>query len=257
MAFTDANFPPARHSRLVTRHFLPHIQNYLFGDITRSWRVKAAALWVILLLMPIRSVYAQPQSSFSLPPLADAPQVRLALDWFASNRSWIDERQVALTEIPAPPFQEGKRAAAVKDLLATCGLVVRTDAVGNVIGERRGELDKELIIISAHLDTVFPAATKVKVRQEGARLSLQEFPITAQGSLRLSPSLAPCIKRMPLREELFTSSRMLERKGKEICAACARLWTNTNPRSKPCWCSMAPAPITSPPKRLRHGGWKC
>jgi tripeptide aminopeptidase len=132
--------------------------------------VKAAALWVILLLMPIRSVYAQPQAVFSVTPLAEAPPVRLAMDWFAGNRSWIDEQQIALTEIPAPPFQEGKRAAAVKDLLSNCGLAVRTDAVGNVIGELRGEGDKELAIISAHLDTVFPAATRVKVRQEGARL---------------------------------------------------------------------------------------
>lgn len=132
--------------------------------------MKAAALWVILFLMPIRSVYAQPQSSFSLPPLADAPQVRLALDWFAHNRSWIDEQQIALTEIAAPPFQEGKRAAAVKALLSSCGLSIRTDSVGNVIGELPGELDKELIVISAHLDTVFPSGTKIKIHQEGARL---------------------------------------------------------------------------------------
>lgn len=131
--------------------------------------MKAAALWVILLLMPMRSVYAQSQHVSPM-ALAETPQVRLALDWFARNRSWIDEQQIALTEIPAPPFQEGKRAAAVKDLLSNCGLAVRTDGVGNVIGELRGERDKELAIISAHLDTVFPAATTVKVRQEGARL---------------------------------------------------------------------------------------
>jgi acetylornithine deacetylase/succinyl-diaminopimelate desuccinylase-like protein len=136
----------------------------------RSCGVKAAALWVILLLMPIRSVYAQQQSQIYLPQAADAPQVKLALDWFARNRAWIDEQQIAITEIQAPPFQEAKRAARVKELFASCGLAVRTDAVGNVIGELTGQLDKELILISAHLDTVFPAGTKIKVQKEGARL---------------------------------------------------------------------------------------
>jgi tripeptide aminopeptidase len=133
--------------------------------------VKAAAVWVILLLMPIRSsVYAQAPRFPPSPSLADAPQVRLALDWFAGNRPWIDEQQAALTEIPAPPFLEGKRAAAIKALLSSCGLAMRTDSAGNVIGELSGELEKELVIVSAHLDTVFPAETNVKVRREGSRL---------------------------------------------------------------------------------------
>src|ERR1700687_4782824 len=47
-------------------------------NLQRSWRVKGAALWVILLLMPIRSVYAQQQSHIYLPQVADAPKVKLA-----------------------------------------------------------------------------------------------------------------------------------------------------------------------------------
>src|ERR1700687_2725479 len=139
-------------------------------NLQRSWRVKGAALWVILLLMPIRSVYAQQQSHIYLPQVADAPKVKLALEWFARNRSWIDDQQIALTEIAAPPFQEAKRAAQVRDIFSSCGLAVRTDAVGNVIGELSGQLDKELVLISAHLDTVFPAGAKIKVQKEGSRL---------------------------------------------------------------------------------------
>jgi tripeptide aminopeptidase len=120
--------------------------------------------------MPIRSALSQaarPLTSFSL---AEQPQVRVALDWFAKNLKWINDLQAALTEIPAPSFQEEKRSAAVKAAFALEGLPVQTDKLGNVIAELRGANDKECILIAAHLDTVFPAATDVKVQREGDRL---------------------------------------------------------------------------------------
>lgn len=80
---------------------------------------------------------------------------------------------IALTEIPAPPFGEEKRGAAYREMLAEHGLSdVETDNVGNVMGLRRGTgaAGGKLIVVSAHLDTVFPAGTDVKVRREGNRL---------------------------------------------------------------------------------------
>jgi tripeptide aminopeptidase len=120
--------------------------------------------------MPIRSALSQaarPLTSFSL---AEQPQVRAALDWFGKNLKWINDLQAALTEIPAPSFQEEKRSAAVKAAFALEGLPVQTDKLGNVIAELRGVNDKECILIAAHLDTVFPAETDVKVQREGNRL---------------------------------------------------------------------------------------
>jgi tripeptide aminopeptidase len=120
--------------------------------------------------MPIRSALSQaarPLTSFSL---AEQPQVRAALDWFGKNLKWINDLQAALTEIPAPSFQEEKRSAAVKAAFAREGLPVQTDKLGNVIAELRGANDKECILIAAHLDTVFPAETDVKVQREGDRL---------------------------------------------------------------------------------------
>lgn len=102
--------------------------------------------------------------------LAGDPQVRAAMSWFVSNLNWINDQQARLSEIPAPSFQETQRAAAVKTLLTAAGLSVQSDAIGNVIGELRGVNDKEVVILSAHLDTVFPAGTDVKVRREGARM---------------------------------------------------------------------------------------
>jgi tripeptide aminopeptidase len=101
--------------------------------------------------------------------LADNAQVRTALEWFATNRTWIDEQQIRLTEIPAPSFEEEKRAVAVKELLASEGLATHTDKLGNVIGELGGAMDKEIVLVTAHLDTVFPAGTPIKLQREGER----------------------------------------------------------------------------------------
>lgn len=101
---------------------------------------------------------------------ADNSEVRSALAWFGRNLAWINEQQVRLTEIPAPPFQEAQRAAATKALLASSGLEVQIDKTGNVIGELGGANEKEIVVLSAHLDTVFPASTEIKVRHDGDRL---------------------------------------------------------------------------------------
>jgi tripeptide aminopeptidase len=133
--------------------------------------MKQAALWVILLSMPVRPA-SVPHSNRPAPStqFADHPEIRAALAWFARNLAWINEQQSRLTEIPAPPFQEAQRAAAVKLLLASSGLQVQIDKTGNVIGELRGANEKEIVVLSAHLDTVFPASTEIKVRHDGDRL---------------------------------------------------------------------------------------
>ena len=133
--------------------------------------MKRALVCVILLAMPVRSAppHAPRQSQSS--PLSDNPRVRAALDWFTPNISWINDQQARLTEIQAPPFQEAPRAAALKELLAEAGLSVQIDKAGNVIGELRGVNEKEIVIVSAHLDTVFPAGTEVKVHREGSRMT--------------------------------------------------------------------------------------
>lgn len=120
--------------------------------------------------MPARSVGVPPASRPSgSPQFADAPEVRAALDFLSRNLSWINDQQVRVTEIPAPPFQEAQRAAAIKSLFASTGLEVQIDKTGNVIGELRGANEKEIVVLSAHLDTVFPPNTDVKVRRDGDR----------------------------------------------------------------------------------------
>ncbi|WP_338426664.1 M20/M25/M40 family metallo-hydrolase [Sphingopyxis kveilinensis] len=79
---------------------------------------------------------------------------------------------IALAEIPSPPFGEGARAAAYAEMMRLSGLTdVRLDGIGNVIGVRRGrDRSKPPLVIGAHLDTVFPEGTDVRVRREGTRL---------------------------------------------------------------------------------------
>lgn len=78
---------------------------------------------------------------------------------------------ITLTEIPAPPFAEEKRAAAYLEMLRAHGLEeCQQDEVGNVLGLRRGFGNGDILVVAAHLDTVFPAGTDVRVRREGTKL---------------------------------------------------------------------------------------
>lgn len=78
---------------------------------------------------------------------------------------------IQLTEIPSPPFKEAARAKVYLDMLKAHGLTdVEMDAEGNVMGLRKGTQPGKVIVIAAHLDTVFPEGTNVKVRREGTKL---------------------------------------------------------------------------------------
>jgi tripeptide aminopeptidase len=120
--------------------------------------------------MPVRSL-GSPHRSVPSPQLADTAELRSALSWFSQNLAWINDEQVRITEIPAPPFQEAARASVVKTLLAASGLEVQIDKTGNVVGELPGANDQEIVMLTAHLDTVFPPGTNVKVHRDGARMS--------------------------------------------------------------------------------------
>jgi tripeptide aminopeptidase len=104
--------------------------------------------------------------------LATRADVRGALDALKSDNAWTLEQQVALCEIPAPPFKETARGLAYKAAFERLGLTnVRVDAVGNVIGERPGTGGGPTVVLAGHLDTVFPEGTDVKVRKENGRLT--------------------------------------------------------------------------------------
>ena len=78
---------------------------------------------------------------------------------------------IRFTETEAPSFQEDTRAKAWAEEARAHGLQdMEIDAEGNVTGIRRGIGNGRLICVAAHLDTVFPAGTNLKVRREGTKL---------------------------------------------------------------------------------------
>jgi tripeptide aminopeptidase len=114
---------------------------------------------------------ASPASAQLGDPPMSHPRVRAALDSIQAWQGWTLQQQIELTEIEAPPFLEQTRAEEYVRRLTALGYQdVRIDAEGNVIAERRGTGDGPLVVISGHLDTVFPEGTDVRVRREGARL---------------------------------------------------------------------------------------
>ncbi|MBI3938511.1 MAG: M20/M25/M40 family metallo-hydrolase [Betaproteobacteria bacterium] len=79
--------------------------------------------------------------------------------------------QKAITMIPAPPFKEQARAGYCLSRFAALGLEeVRADDEGNVIGVRPGNGGGPKLVVSAHLDTVFPEGTELKIVEEDGRL---------------------------------------------------------------------------------------
>ena len=112
------------------------------------------------------------QASDPATRLLQDPAVKAALESAKSSETATIEEQIRLSEIPAPSFGEAGRAAAVKQIFTALGLRnVRIDKAGNVIGERPGAAPHPNVVLAAHLDTVFPEGTNVKVARNGSVLS--------------------------------------------------------------------------------------
>jgi tripeptide aminopeptidase len=109
-------------------------------------------------------------ADFDIGALARDPGIERAISWLSRNLDWVTEQQIRLTEIPAPEFSEYDRALALRRLFESAGLKVRMDSTGNVIGERAGKQRNDIVLLVAHLDTVFPAGTDVRVKRDGKRL---------------------------------------------------------------------------------------
>ena len=99
------------------------------------------------------------------------PAVVKALRWIDTHVEPIVEEAIRICEIPAPTFEEAERAAYVKGRFAQLGLAdVTIDRAGNVRGRRPGAGGGLGVAVGAHLDTVFPKGTDVRVKRDGSRL---------------------------------------------------------------------------------------
>ncbi len=129
-----------------------------------------------------------------------------AFQWLHLNEKRFREWQLAMIRIPAPPFGEKARAEWLLEEFRRLGLAnAHIDAEGNVLGEfnpvqinrvqvdpgelEPGEISGEMlpagppdgrpggrddgpcVLLSAHIDTVFPPGTCCEPVQDGARIS--------------------------------------------------------------------------------------
>ena len=128
-----------------------------------------AALLLTALLDPAQA-QAQPATD-TIKRILDNAGYQAAVATLDREHERIVNDIIAFTEIEAPPFKEEQRAKAYLAQLKAHGLAdVEMDAEGNVMGLRPGTGGGPLIVMSAHLDTVFPAGTNVKVRRDGTKL---------------------------------------------------------------------------------------
>jgi acetylornithine deacetylase/succinyl-diaminopimelate desuccinylase-like protein len=87
------------------------------------------------------------------------------------NAARLEQAALEIQQIPAPTFDERRRAQFVYDRMLALGLAdVSQDDIGNVYGCRRGSGGRPAILLAAHLDTVFPAGTDLTARREDDRL---------------------------------------------------------------------------------------
>jgi tripeptide aminopeptidase len=129
--------------------------------------VKLVRICGIFLVMATISARA---ATDSVEKIADEATCAQALSWIDKNAKWVTDQQIAMSEIPAPELGEAKRGEFLQKLLEAAGLKVRVDKTGNVIGERPGADANSVILLAAHLDTVFPDGTDVRVKKNGNRI---------------------------------------------------------------------------------------
>jgi len=99
------------------------------------------------------------------------PDVQAGLRQIEQHITDVVEDAVRICEVPAPPFHEAKRADVVADRMRALGLdPVRRDAEGDVICELPGGAGRPVVVVSAHLDTVFGPEVSTTVRREGSKL---------------------------------------------------------------------------------------
>ncbi len=148
----------------------PRLLERCAGPLLKSGTIHVKLVLICCIFVWMATISARTTED-SIEKLAQDPRCARGLAWIDKNADWVTDQQIRLTEIAAPEFQEGPRGELLAKIFAVSGLTVRTDSAGNVIGERPGTEPGGAILFAAHLDTVFPAGTDVRVKRSGSRLA--------------------------------------------------------------------------------------
>lgn len=129
------------------------------------------------LLLAAQQASAQtpsPAIDAALQAILANPKVVKTLDDIKADDARTLEEQKRITEIPAPPYKEKVRAEYFLKRMQELGFKDAViDTEGNVIALRKGTGGgRPKLVVSAHLDTVFPESTDVTVKEkDGAILA--------------------------------------------------------------------------------------
>jgi tripeptide aminopeptidase len=104
--------------------------------------------------------------------VAELRRVHEVFAWFRSHVRDLEEFQLQVTAVPAPPWGEEARSRWLAERFTAMGLSeVHRDELGNVFGIRPGtDGAAPFIALSAHIDTVFPPDTPIVVRRDNDKL---------------------------------------------------------------------------------------
>jgi tripeptide aminopeptidase len=140
-------------------------------------RVSLTSIAATVLLLAAQQASAQtpsPASDAALQAILANPKVVKTLDDIKADDARALEEQKRITEIPAPPYKEKIRAEYFLKRMQELGFKdAAIDSEGNVIALRKGTGGgRPKLVVSAHLDTVFPESTDVTVKEkDGAILA--------------------------------------------------------------------------------------
>ncbi len=141
--------------------------------------VLSSLLTVLYFSFQVSTSLAQPKKQDSkgdpyvqqVTALANTKSIKEAFAIIDNLESITRKDHIELTEVPAPPFKESVRALRYKQLLEAAGPgKVWIDSLGNVLALRKGKKGGRTVVVDAHLDTVFPEGTDVKVKIKGDTL---------------------------------------------------------------------------------------
>ena len=120
---------------------------------------------IALFLLAAAPVFAQ---NWFQPSLLERPDVHKALQSVDDRAAGIVDEWIKLVEIPSPSGKEQARAKYIRAEMEKLGLSeIRTDDISNVSGVRKGTGGGPTVVFAAHMDTVFPEGTDLKVKREG------------------------------------------------------------------------------------------
>jgi acetylornithine deacetylase/succinyl-diaminopimelate desuccinylase-like protein len=146
------------------------VETLLREAAVRNQHTRSCFLAVLLLTTPLADVagaQTAPAVETAVTAILANPTIIKTLEDIKADDDRALAEQKRITEIPAPPYKEKVRAEYYLKRFQELGFKdASIDTEGNVIGLRKGSGGGPKLVVSAHLDTVFPEGTDVTVKEK-------------------------------------------------------------------------------------------